>query len=866
MPTSNLWQRHAWKIVLTLVLMAWAGYELVPLKNRDFDEFLSTHALASITPAAPAPPPGIAPPPAASQKITFASLLTDARARVKADPKATPSVLVALRQLGHERQLDLSAFFPDIDLGSSLRNIDKRNTLLLGELQRQAKGRVQLGLDLNGGVAVTLELHAKDGNKVPPETLATAIRIIDQRINSLGVTEPLIRAVGDNRIEVQLPGENLNDNPDLIREVIRPAKLEFRLVSDLIAPQMQPPAADSVPPDYEVLVEEDDNGTNPPVYYVIKRRPEMTGEAVAQANVTSNMNGFAVSLRLNAQGAKDFAALTTAIVHKPLAIVLDGKLHSAPVIREPILNGEASISGNFDQRAAFELKSVLNNPLDAELTVLDQTAVGPSLAQDAIESGKTSTAIAVGLVAVFMLVVYTFGGVIALLSLLVNILIIFGVMANLGATLTLPGLAGIVLTIGMAVDANILIFERMREELAAGKTLATSNQSGFTKALTTILDAHLVQLIICAVMIEFGAGPIKGFGVTLAIGVCSTLFSVLITGHLLMELAVESGAVKKFLMRPLLKDVRLDFVRYGKPAIIASGLLVVVGFSYVLSQGNAIFGRDFKGGDEITLAFKQSAPDTARIRDAVKAAGITDLGVTTVSVAGGGREQVKLETAEGKGAAAFAAIEKAFPSAGVEKLGQSQLGKSIGSEILVNALKAVIISMAVILLYIAFRFEFGFGVAAMVSILHDILMTISVFVIFGHQFSAPMVAAILCIAGYSINETVVVFDRIREELKLNPTGKLSDVVNDAIRKVFARTIKTSTTTFLAAFALWAFGGGVLRDIAFTFLVGIVTSTFSAIFVAAQVFYWWHKGDRKHVEAHADATPVYEWTASSKASE
>ena len=173
--------------------------------------------------------------------------------------------------------------------------------------------------------------------------------------------------------------------------------------------------------------------------------------------------------------------------------------------------------------------------------------------------------------------------------------------------------------------------------------------------------------------------------------------------------------------------------------------------------------------------------------------------------------------------------------------------------------------MLTILLYIAFRFEFGFGVGAMFSTLHDIFMTIGIFVLTGHQFSAPMVAAILCIAGYSINETVVVFDRIREELKLNPTGSLRDVINSAINKVFARTIMTATTTFLAALSLYLFGSGVLRDISFTFLVGIVTSTFSAIFIASQVFYWWHKGDRKHVEAHADAAPEYEWTGSSKAS-
>ncbi|MEI6861875.1 MAG: protein translocase subunit SecD [Verrucomicrobiota bacterium] len=862
---SELFKRNLWKIGLTLVIMVWAITELVPLKNLEFDEFLRSRALAEII--TQATQPGINAALTAGQKVTFASLLTEAQARVKADPKTTPSLLVALRQIGHDRQLDLSGFFPDINLGT-LKNVDKRNSLVLGELQRQAKGRVQLGLDLNGGVAITLEVHGKDGGNVPDEMLKKAIEIIDQRINSLGVTEPLIRQVGGNRIEVQLPGQNLNDNPDLIRDLVKPARLEFRLVRENSGPQLRRPMPEEVPTGYVLMEQVDENGANATSYYIVKQRPEMTGDRVAQASVVAGqLVGYEISLRLTDVGAKEFGALTSANVGRNLAIVLDGKLHSAPVIRSPITNGVASISGNFDQREAFDLKSVLNNPLDAELTVLDQTAVGPSLAADAIASGRISTGIAVVAVSVFMLVVYTFGGVVALLSLVVNVLLIFGVMANLGATLTLPGLAGIVLTIGMAVDANILIFERMREELAVGKSLATSNQSGFLKALTTILDAHLVQLIICAVMIEFGAGPIKGFGVTLAIGVCSTLFSVLITGHLLMELAVESGAVRSFIMLPLLKDLRLDFVRYGKPAFIASGLLVVVGFGYVLTQGNAIFGRDFKGGDEISMTFARP-PSEAEVRALAKRIGVADVGITAASPLGGDKKTFKIEMAEGKAPPVLAALKTGFPNAGLDEksISVSQLGQTIGSEILWNALKAVTISMAVILLYIAFRFEFGFGVGAMVSTLHDILMTIGVFVLTGHQFNAPMVAAILCIAGYSINETVVVFDRIREELRLNPTGRLKDVINEAIRKVFARTIKTATTTFLAALALYLFGGGVLKDIAFTFMVGIVTSTFSAIFVAAQVFYWWHRGDRKHVEAHADAAPVYEWTASSKASE
>ena len=306
------------------------------------------------------------------------------------------------------------------------------------------------------------------------------------------------------------------------------------------------------------------------------------------------------------------------------------------------------------------------------------------------------------------------------------------------------------------------------------------------------------------------------------------------------------------------------------PAIGAGGysfieLLVVVSIGYVAFQGSHIFGIDFKGGDVVSLQFTQKL-DTAKIRDTAKATGVNEVSPTYVSPIGGGRETLNIEMPEGKADQVVAALQKAFPQAGFEKVGNSHIGASIGNEILWNALKAVGISMLVILGYIALRFEFGFGIGAMASTLHDILMNIGIFVMFGHQFSAPMVAAILCVAGYSINETVVVFDRIREELKLNPHGHLRDIINTAIRKVFARTIMTASTTFLAALALFVFGHGVLKDISFCFLVGIVTSTFSAIFIAAQVFYWWHKGDRKHVEAHADVAPKYEWQGTSKASE
>jgi SecD/SecF fusion protein len=845
-------KRNLWKLILSAAIAAWALAELLPLDNIPFPTYVRAHVTA--------------------KPADFAKLMDEAAARVKAG--TAQSEFVALKQLGAERKLDLSQYFPDVRLESSLTNIVKRNDILLTELLRRSRAKLQRGLDLQGGVSVTLEVDPKAASKftddVRKEKLTKALDILSTRINKLGVAEPIIRAVGTNRIEVQLPGLNTKDNPDVIDQVKKPAQLNFQVVHPFLTPG---PGVET-PANYQLMTLDYERGGDSQVEEVfVKIRPEMTGEMLSDARAVPDLYGKPeILMRFTKAGRERFAAVTRTIAEEGkqsgrtgrLAIVLDGKLYSAPTVKEEIDSDTAQISGSFTEREAINLANVLNNPLDLPLVVKEQYEVGPSLADDAITSGVRASVIGTASVAAFMITFYATGGLVAVITLAINILIILGVMASIGATMTLPGLAGIVLTIGMAVDANILIFERMREELAEGKTFATANQSGFMMALTTILDAHLVQLIICGIMIWLGTGPIKGFGVTLLIGVLSTLFSVLITAHMIMEMLLESGTVKKFAMRRMLGDLHTDFVKYGKPAAIGSVLLVIVSFGYVIYQGNHIFGIEFSGGDLVSVQFKQKI-DTSVVRATARSVGVNEISPTYVNPIGGGRETLNIETPEGKAPAVLAALQKAHPEAGFEKVGENHIGASIGNEILWNALKAVGISMLVILVYIAFRFEFGFGIGAMASTLHDILMNIGIFVLFGHQFSAPMVAAVLCVAGYSINETVVVFDRIREELKLNPTGSLRDVINVAIRKVFARTIMTATTTFLAALALFIFGSGVLRDISFCFLVGIVTSTVSAIFIAAQVFYWWHKGDRKHVEAHADVAPKYEWQGTSKAS-
>jgi SecD/SecF fusion protein len=859
-------KRNLWKLVLSFVIVLWAVFMLQPISDQPFAAFAKAEAR--------------------TRPAEFAKLMDEAAA-LKASGGAQ-SEFVALRQIAKERKLDLTQYFPQIELEATLRNVEKRNDILLNELLRRGKGRVQLGLDLKGGVAFTLEVDpnaaAKMGNETErAEKLTKAIEIISQRINAFGVAEPIIRAVGNNRIEVQLPNVSTKDNPEIEDAVKKPARLDFRSVH----PSLVPGPGVETPPGYEILTLDYENrgGQSSSEELFVKRIPEMTGEGIDRSFARPDMYGKPeIIMMFTKEGRKHFAQVTHNIIAMgkqagrigQLAIVLDGKLYSAPQVDprrvgDEIDSDSAEITGSFTDREAINLANVLNNPLDLPLVVKEKNEIGPSLAVDAISSGVKAAIIGTAAVCGFMITYYTVGGVISVFTLAINLLVILGVMANIGATLTLPGLAGIVLTVGMAVDANILIYERMREELNLGKSMKTALVAGFDKALWTILDAHITQLSICAVMIWLGTGPIKGFGVTLAIGVFSTLFSVLVTGRLIMNFLIEGDVVTKFPMLHLFSNVKADWVKISKPAFIVSWSIVLIGLVAVFVRSDKMLGIDFTGGDQVTLAFDAAHKISVQeIRSTATTAGIIDINPAYETVIGTDREALKIETPYGKAGALVSVLGKTYPQAKFEKTGENAIGPTIGKEIAKNALLSVSIGLIAILLYIAFRFEFGFGVGAVVATIHDVCMTIGMFVLVGgfvgFQFNGPMVAAILAIIGYSVNDTVVVFDRIREELRLNPNGSLRDVVNLAINRVFSRSLMTSFTTFLAALSLFIFGGGVLRELAFTFLIGIITGTFSSICIAAQIFYWWHKGDRKHVEAHADVAPKYEWQGSSKASQ
>lgn len=862
-------KRNIWKLTLSLGVVIWALFSLLPVADRPFADYV--RAEASAKPA------------------EFAKLFEEASARMEASLLAqdgkTPSIFVALKSIANEREIDLAQYFPQIRLEGTLHNIEKRNNILLDQLLKDSKGRLQLGLDLKGGVAFTLQVDPsaldQSSNTVRKEKLSKAIDIIGSRINGLGVAEPIIRPIGDSRIEVQLPGVNTRDNPQIVDSVKKPARLDFRLVNPFQTPANTP--ADEVPPGYEILSIDHDraDGTTTTEELFVKRIPEMTGEGISDSYpVTDEFGNYRIILKFTSEGSKQFAAVTKEIAgfsqqliqrsgdasaRARLAIVLDGKLYSAPGVEKEINSDSAEISGSFTQREAFDLANVLNNPLDLPLSIQEQYEVGPSLAADSIASGSKAFLIGACLTAVTMVLFYSAGGFFAVIAMMLNVLIILGVMASLGATLSMPGIAGIVLTIGMAVDSNILIFERIREELRLGKSLTTALESGFEKAFSAIVDGNLTTLITAASMIALGNGPVKGFGVTLAIGIFSTMFSALVISRLFLSMAIHSGWMKKFRMLPILQDKTFDFLKYAKPAFIASWIVVLIGITMTVVHRDNIYGIDFTGGDQITLKFEQKV-DLSELTKTINTAGFSDINLSYTEDIGGGEEMLRIGSTFGSGEAISKTLIATYADAGFSLDSQTTIGPSVGAEVQANAFWAIFWSLLLILAYVAFRFEMGYGVGAVVATVHDLLLTIGLFVLCGRQFNASMVAAILLVAGYSINDTIVVFDRIREELLLNPQATLRNLINRALNLTLSRTIMTSGTTLVTAISLFLFASGQVNDIALTLIFGVVCGTFSSLFIACPVFFWWHKGDRKQVESHHDAKPVYEWTASSKASE
>jgi SecD/SecF fusion protein len=720
--------------------------------------------------------------------------------------------------------------------------------------------KVKLGLDLKGGTSFLLQMDlAQIDVTGRADAMRQAIEIIRKRVDKFGVAEPIIQPVGGDRILVQMPGLEEQRRLEARHTIERTAYLEFRLVhpqnEQLLAQETSDPRF--VPPvGYKKMVlKETRQGRPVQSTYYVKIREELTGQYVERAYVMPDELGRPeVALSFDKEGAKIFGRVTSASVGRLLAIVLDGELYSAPVIQVPITDGRARITGHFTYAEATQLANVLENPLQAPVHIVEERGVDPSLGKDSIQSGVRAALIGSVAVVVFMAVYYLLAGIVADLALLLNIVVLVGVLAMFKFTLTLPGIAGIVLTIGMAVDANVLIYERVREELAANKPLRAAIAAGYQRAFIVIFDSNFTTILTAVILMWLGSGPVKGFGVTLTIGLVANMFCAVFVTRWVFDWLVAKGWLKSFNMLHVFRHIpHINFLGFWKIAFLLSWLLIGAGmFTFVKRGGldvgkGAVYGIDFAGGDTVTLSFAQRE-DSDKLRASLERAGFTE---AYIQYERGAKDEVlSLKLPEKTADKVVEILQKDFPEARFNKLGVESVGAIVGKELLKQALWAVAASLVAIMIYVAFRFgEFSYGVGALVSLLHDVLMTIGWFCLTGRTFSMPVVAAVLTLIGYSINDTIVVFDRIRENKKL-AGGRLNyfDLINNSVNQTLSRTILTAGTVFLCSVALYGFGGRVINDFAFCFMVGVLTGTYSSVYIASPCVLWYHRGEGAKAKA------------------
>ena len=641
---------------------------------------------------------------------------------------------------------------------------------------------------------------------------------------------------------------------------------------------------------YRFMLEDNKDGTYSP--HFVSRQVELTGDNLESAawERDSLKGGFEVKFRLDSEGGKKFSTLTRNYKAggpknktgegRCLAIILDDTLISAPRIQSEI-GSEGVITGRFTLQEAKQLAADLNaGALPAPLKILAESSVAPTVGDDAIKSGVWAAAIGFALVAIFMFIYYWYAGLVANVALFLdvallptalvivaNILGVFAQDPSLGGggsvqlpVLTMPGIAGLVLTLGMAVDANVLVFERIREEFAAGRKAGDAIKNGYGRAFTAILDSNLTTIITGIILFVVGTGPVRGFAITLTAGVLISMFTAVVVTRLVFEHLVKPERATPFKMLQFFKEPKFDFVQYGNKTLLASAAIIVVSlaifFGRALVNPASVLAVDLTGGTSIVYDLTQDEakqPAVGDIRatlDAFDNATVIQyqrgVGNTTLLVKTG----ESAETAKGKllpdrnvGAYVTSLLVEKFPEAQLTEASVEEVGSMIGEDLKKSGRNAVLFSLLAILVYVGFRFKFGFGLGGLVALAHDALIALGLFSLCGRQVSLIVVTALLTIIGYSINDTVVVFDRIREQLTRDKRSSFKDVCNAAINACLGRTVITSVTTFFAVLALFCFGDGTIFDFALMMLLGILAGTYSSVFIATPVMFWWYKGKR-----------------------
>ncbi len=666
---------------------------------------------------------------------------------------------------------------------------------------------IKLGLDLAGGVSITYQV---DDENPTSEQISDTVYKLQRRIEGYS-TEAVVYREGEDRITVEIPG--VTDANEILEDLGKPGSLEFQT------------------PEGETF---------------------MTGDMVADAQAASYQNEmknneFVVELTLTDEGAAAFSEMTSANVGKNLPIVYDDQVISNPVVDEPITGGNAQISGMESHEAAERLASNIRvGSLSLQLSELRSNVVGAQLGSEAISSSLKAAAIGLIIVMVFMMIVYFIPGVAASIALAIYTCLVIATLYLFEITLTLPGIAGIILSIGMAVDANVIIFARIREEISSGKSVGSAIDIGFKKALSAIIDGNVTTLIAAAVLGMLGSGSVKGFASTLAIGIILSMFTALVVTRVILEAfyAVGLCSERLFGKGKELKPLRL-VERRG--ILFAISLIVIVAGFVAMgvhgSNGNALnYSLDFIGGTSTTVPFDKDYTieqiDSEMVPLVENVTGDSDIQTTQVQ----GTNQIIFKTRT-LSLTEREALNKVFVdnyNVDENEIQSESISSAVSSEMRTDAVKAVLIAVVCMLIYIWFRFsDARFAVSAILALVHDVLIVLTCYAVVRISVGNTFIACMLTIIGYSINDTIVIFDRIRENLKLKKvkdSKSLCEVANISLTQTLSRSINTSITTFIMVFMLWLLGVATIRDFSLPLMVGLISGSYSSICVATQLWF------------------------------
>lgn len=683
------------------------------------------------------------------------------------------------------------------------------------------KDRMSLGLDIKGGVYVVMEADKNDIKKMNDDELREVMEqtqtVIENRINANGLGEPTITIEGENRLRVEIP--EVEDPEEAIELIGATAKLQFMLADGTV-------------------VLEGDNVKD------------------AEAGRDDQSTGYAVNLRFDSEGANKFGEATTkafngevtstmdGVGSGAIAIMLDGNIISAPNVNEPILGGKCSITGDFTQEEAQLLAAQINGgSLPITLNEVTSSVQSASIGYKALEMSVYAGLIGLVLILLLMIFVYRGLGLAADIALLLYVVLILNIMSYMGNVLTLPGIAGIIVGIGMAVDANVIIFSRIREEIMLGRTVRVAAETGTKRAMTTIVDSQITTLIAAVILYEIGTSAVKGFAYTFMISIIVSIFTAVVITQLYVKLFSQTESMQKKIFFGVRADnsaifslkKTLPFMSKRKIFYCISAGVLIIGLAFGLVRG-LNYGIDFTGGTMIQMDMGKQV----KISEVEKAISKYDLNPEII-YSGSDNSQIVIRTIESLEKAereeVIDSINETFGTTDDDVLAQEFFGPSVGKELRNNAILAIIIAAICMMIYIRIRFrQWKFGAASMLGVLHDVLIVISFYAIFGITVNNPFIAGVLTVVGYSINDTIVIFDRVRENIRYMKRGTLLETIDQSISQTFGRSLMTSITTIIVMVPMVILAGEAIREFVFPLMVGVIAGTYSSICVCSPLYY------------------------------